>query len=318
MTPDAIRAAHQRIAPYIRTTPCIDLSILPGTSAQLKLEMLQVSGTFKARGAFTFLTAAMADATKAQALKLSGVVAASGGNHGIAVAYAAKTLGVPAHIFVPETAPAAKRAKLAALGARVVAQGAAYNDALLASQLFASQHGGLQSHAFDHVDTLTGQATLALEWEQQLANANTRLDTVLVAVGGGGLIGGICAWWGERIKIVAVESVGCPTLHAALAHGTPQDITVSGIAADSLGAKRVGQLMFPLAQRHVRASVLVPEAQIVSTQTWCWEHLRLMVEPGGATALAALLHGHYQPQPGERVGVLMCGSNVDPLTVNPL
>ncbi len=313
-----IRSTYARIQPYLRRTPCLQVHCPTPAgprAAELKLELLQLSGTFKARGAFARLTRALQDPASddAQRLRSAGIVAASGGNHGIAIALAAKTLGLQAHIFVPETAPAAKVKKLQSLGAKVVQHGQVFQEAYAKSQAFAEQSGALTSHAYDHVDTLAGQGTVALEWEDQIAHQQANpVDTILVAVGGGGLIGGICDWWGGRVKIVAVESQGCPTLHSALAAGAPVDISVSGIAADSLGASRIGSLMFPLAQAHVGASLLVPEAHILEAQAWCWHSLRLMVEPGGATALAAYLSGIYQPASGERVGILMCGSNVTP------
>ena len=310
-----ISAAYQRIAPYLRRTPCMQVD-LNGTRCELKLELLQVSGTFKARGAFARLTRALQEPEEARQLQSAGIVAASGGNHGIAVALAAKTLGLKATIFLPQTSPAAKVNKLKSLGATVQQHGEVFAQAYAKSQEFAQASGALQSHAYDHPDTLAGQGTLALEWEQQCAQGSANpVDTILVAVGGGGLIGGICAWWGGRVKIVAVESEGCPTLNRALAAGQPVDVAVSGLAADSLGATRVGGLMFPLALQHVGQSVLVSDAVIRAAQSECWNSMRLMVEPGGAAALAALRSGAYVPSAGERVGVLMCGSNVDPGSV---
>jgi threonine dehydratase len=313
-----IASTYQRIAPLIRRTPTMQVSVPTPSgprAVELKLELLQLSGTFKARGAFARLTRALHDPTSdpARRLRSAGIVAASGGNHGIAIAHAAKTLGLRANIFVPATAPEAKVKKLQSLGAHVVQHGQVFQEAFTKSQAFAEHSGALTSHAYDQVDTLAGQGSVALEWEDQITHQQANpIDTLLVAVGGGGLIGGICAWWGGRIKIVAVESTGCPTLHAALAAGAPVDIQVGGLAADSLGASRIGALMFPLAQAHVGASILVDEPHIVEAQRWCWRSLRLMVEPGGATALAAYMSGAYQPQTSERVGVLMCGSNLTP------
>ncbi len=309
LNPAEIAAAARRIAPHVRVTPVISVDC-EGTPVELKLEFLQVSGTFKARGAFNRLLAAR---EQDKSLPAAGIVAASGGNHGIAVAHAARALGVPANIFVPATAPAAKVVKLRALGAVVHAQGEQYADALAASEAFASRSGALRSHAYDQFETLAGAGTVALEWVSQ----SPALDTVLVAVGGGGLIGGMAAFYRSTVRVVAVESQGCPTLHAALAAGHPVDIEVGGLAVDSLGARRVGSWMFPIAQAHVATAVLVSDAAITAAQRWAWASLRIASEPGGAAALAALLSGAYQPAAGERVGVLMCGANVDPATLSP-
>ena len=308
LTPAEISAAARRIAPHVRVTPVIAVECAQRT-VELKLEFLQVSGTFKARGAFNRLLAAR---EQGQALPEAGIVAASGGNHGIAVAHAARALGVAAHIFVPETAPAAKVAKLRSLGAVVHARGHQYADALAASEAYAARSGALRSHAYDQFETLAGAGTVALEWIGQ----SPSLDTVLVAVGGGGLIGGMAAFYRGAVKVVAVESQGCPTLHAALAAGKPVDVDVGGLAADSLGARRVGSWMFPIAQAHVAESVLVSDEAIADAQRWAWTALRIASEPGGAAALAALLSGAYLPAEGERVGVLMCGANVDPATLS--
>ena len=299
-----ISQAAERIAPYLRITPVIDVREA-GHLLNLKLESLQVSGTFKARGAFNRLLGANPDTLQA------GVVAASGGNHGIAVAHAARSLGVVAHIFVPLRAPQAKLDKLRALGARVQVVGERYADALAASEQFIALTGALRSHAYDQIETLAGQGTIALEWQRQTPD----LDTVLIAVGGGGLIGGIAAWFENKVKVVAVEPITCPTLHSALAAGRPVDTAVGGVAADSLGASRVGELMFPIAQRAVSSSVLVSDAAIVAAQHWLWDHLRIAAEPGGAAAMATLLSGAYQPGIDERVGVLICGANVDPASL---
>lgn len=301
----SINAAATRIAPYIRRTPVLELRV-GEQSLNLKLEYLQISGTFKARGAFNRLLSA-----KSAALAL-GVVAASGGNHGIAVAHAARHLGIPAHIFVPSVSPIAKRERLLALGANLRICGDHYADALAESEAFAERTGALRSHAYDQIDTLAGQGTIALEWLEQVP----ALDTVLVAVGGGGLIGGIAAWFDCRVKVVAVESHGCPTLHTALRAGAPVDVDVSGLAADSLGARRVGQLMFPIAQRCVAESLLVSDDDIRRAQLYLWQHARIPSEPGGAAAMAAVLSGAYRGRSGERIGVLVCGANVDPVTLN--
>lgn len=242
------------------------------------------------------------------------VVAASGGNHGIAVALAARTLGWTAEIFVPRTAPEAKQARLRALGARVHAVGEEYAQALEASRAWIAQTGAVSSHAYDQYDTLAGQGTLAREWLDQ---AQPAADLWLVAVGGGGLIGGIAAWLNgaakvsERLpRLIAVESQGCPTLYAALQSGAPTDIQPGGLAADALGARRIGARMFSLRERIDRA-ILVPEADIVAAQAWLWDQIRIVAEPGGATALAAVLGGHVPLAAGQRIGVLVCGANME-------
>ena len=296
--PNQIADAYQRIAPHIRQTPVMDL-VLPSGRVTCKLEFLQRGGTFKARGAFNKLLGDEAPA--------AGIVAASGGNHGIAIATAAQALHVKANIFVPTTAPDAKVATLKRLGATVHQHGDRFALAYEASTQFALQTGAMVSHAYDQVETLCGQGTVALEWESQ----STDLDTVLIAVGGGGLIGGIAAWYAGRVKVVAVESVTCATLHSALKAGHPVDCQVAGIAADSLGATRIGALMFPIAQRYIAQSLLVTDDHIRGAQAWLWREARIASEAGGATALAALLAGIYQPQADERVGVLLCGANVD-------
>ena len=303
INPSTIAAAFARIGPHIRQTPVIDL-VLPSGRVQCKLEYLQRGGTFKARGAFNKLLSDQAPP--------AGIVAASGGNHGIAIATAANALGIKANIFVPTTAPAAKVATLKRLGATVHQHGDRFALAFEASQQFAQATGALVSHAYDQVETLCGQGTVALEWEAQTRD----LDTVLVAVGGGGLIGGMAAWYAGRVKVVAVESTTCATLHTALAAGHPVDCPVSGIAADSLGATRIGALMFPIAQQYIAQSVLVSDDHIRAAQSWLWSEVRIASEPGGAAALAALLSGVYQPKTDERVGVLLCGANVDLKTVD--
>jgi threonine dehydratase len=234
------------------------------------------------------------------------VVAASGGNHGLAVAYAAHKLGVPARIFVPSVAAATKRNRIRELGAELVIAGERYADALAASRDFAATSGAREIHAFDQPTTLLGQGTLGLEIEDQ-----TSLDTVLVAVGGGGLIGGVAAWFAGRIRIVGVEPRTAPTLFRAREAGHPVDAEAGGVAADSLAPRQVGQLMFPLAEQYVEKVVLVEDDAIRDAQRTLWRVMRVASEPGGAAAFAAILSGAYQPSPGERVGVVVCGGNTD-------
>src|SRR5579872_3325623 len=298
---DDIIATERAIRPYIRRTPVVELDGadlgVSGVPLTLKLEQLQHSGCFKARGAFTNLLA--------RSVPAAGVVAASGGNHGAAVAYAAQRLGVPAKIFVPSVASPAKIARIRGYGVALEVGGDLYADALAASEAWIARSGALAVHAFDQRETLLGQGTLGLELEAQAP----ALDTLLVGVGGGGLIGGIAAWYAGRIKIVGVEPEAAPTLTKALAASRPVDAEAGGIAADSLAPRQVGQLMFPIAQRHVAAVVLVPDAAIVAAQAALWDVLRIVAEPGGAAATAALITGGYRPRAGERVGVVICGGN---------
>ena len=306
ITPDLIEQAAKRIQAVVRQTPIITLESgafdVPGQLI-LKLELLQHTGSFKARGAFNRLLSADVPA--------AGVVAASGGNHGAAVAYAAQQLGYPAAIFVPQITPMVKVQRLRDYGAQVTVTGAAYAEAFAASQEYASSSGAMMVHAYDQAEVLIGQGTTGRELEQQAPE----LDTLLVAVGGGGFIGGIAAWYRGRIKLIGVEPDNAPTLSRALQAGQPVDVEVSGIAADSLGARRIGTLMFPLAQQYL-TTVTVSDEAIQSAQQALWQKLRLVAEPGGATALAALLSGAYSPAPGERVGVLVCGGNTDPATLS--
>ena len=299
----AIEQAAARTASHVRVTPCIGLEPRAfGSPAQLtlKLELLQHAGSFKPRGAFNrILCSAVPDA---------GVIAASGGNHGAAVAHAARQLGYVAEIFVPEPTPDVKVERLRRYGARVMLVGANYAEAYSASRERATETGALEVHAYDQEEVLAGQGTLARELEQQAG----ALDTVLVAVGGGGLIGGVAAWFAGRVKVVGIEPERCPTLYAAREAGEPVDIEVSGVAADSLGARRIGTLAFAVAQHFVHDVVLVTDEEIRQTQRALWDTLRILAEPGGAAALAGLRSGKYQPQPGERVGIIVCGGNTDP------
>jgi len=306
VTRERIAAMEPRIRPYIRHTPVlrVDMADFDRTplAVDLKLECLQHSGSFKARGAFTNLLE--------RPVPKAGVVAASGGNHGAAVAYAAMRLGHKATIFVPEVSPAAKLERIRSYGAELVVVGARYAEALAASERFAEQTGALQVHAFNQEETLVGQGTLGLEIESDLPE----IDTLLVAVGGGGLIGGIAAWFAGRIRIVAVEPEGAPTLHRAFEAGRPVDAPAEGIAADSLAPKRVGDMMFPIAEAFVERSILVSDDDIIAAQKALWNRVRIISEPGGAAAFAALLSGCYEPASGERVAVLVCGANANPAT----
>ncbi len=306
---DEIDAAAARIAPYVRRTPVLDLAPgaleLPQQPAclSLKLEQLQVTGTFKARGAFHLLLA--------RDVPPSGVVAASGGNFGLAIAHAARTLGHAATIFVPELTGPAKRARLDALGADVIVSGAAYDDALVASRAHAAETGALLCHAFDQPEVVAGQGTCGREFHAQRPD----LDTVLVAVGGGGLIGGIAAWYAGDARVLSVEGELTPALHAARAAGAPTEVAVSGITADALGARRVGDIAFAVAQAHVAQTLLVSDDAVRTAQRTLWDALRLVVEPSTATVLAALQTGAYRPAADERVGLVICGANTDPATL---
>ncbi|WP_026614101.1 threonine/serine dehydratase [Ensifer aridi] len=301
ITAERIRETEALIRPHIRHTPVLHVDMIDFGRAPLpvalKLECLQYTGSFKVRGAFANLLG--------RAVPEAGVVAASGGNHGAAVAYAARRRGIPATVFVPTVTSPAKAERIRSYGAKLMIAGDRYADALAASEAFSTETGALTIHAYDQVETLIGQGTLGLEMEQDLPN----IDTVLVAVGGGGLIGGIAGWFAGRKRIVAVEPEGSPTLHMALDAGHPVDAPAEGIAADSLAPRQVGGLMFPIAQAFVEHSLLVTDDEIKLTQASLWEAARIAVEPGGAAALAALLGGRYVPAPGERIAVLVCGAN---------
>jgi threonine dehydratase len=298
---ERIAAAEQRIRPHIRRTPMIEVDGrdfgLDPFELTLKLELLQHSGSFKARGAFANLLM--------RKVPQAGVVAASGGNHGAAVAYATMKLGVPAKIFVPGVSSPAKVKRIRDYGADLVVEGMRYADALTASESWAARWGALPVHAFDQPETLLGQGTIGLELEAQAPG----LDTLLVAVGGGGLIGGIAAWYAGRIRIVGVEPEAAPTLFKALAAGRPVDAEAGGIAADSLAPDRVGELMFGVARDYVSSVALVTDEAIGQAQEALWQALRIVAEPGGAAALGALLSGRYRPRRKERVGVLVSGGN---------
>jgi threonine dehydratase len=306
--PGDIRRTRELIGRWLRRTPAVevepgDLGIPGDFSLALKLEQLQRAGSFKARGAFANLLL--------RPLPEAGVVAASGGNHGVAVAYAAHRLGVRARIHVPTISAPAKIAAIRALGADLVVAGERYADALAAAQRWAAASGALPVHAFDQRETLLGQGTLGLELAEQL----DALDTVLVAVGGGGLIAGIAAHFAGSVRVVGVEPALAPTLTAALAHGGPVDAPTGGIAADALAPRRVGELVFPIAARHVERVVLVEDEAIGAAQAALWRGLRVVAEPAASVTVAALLTGAYRPAPGERVAVVISGANTDPAAV---
>src|SRR6266404_1726038 len=298
---ERIAAVENIIRPHVRRTPILVVAgadfRLDSISLIFKLEFLQHAGSFKARGAFANLLT--------REVPKAGVVAASGGNHGVAVAYAAGKLGVPAKIFVPNVASSEKVECIRRCGASLVIGGERYADALAASEAWAAQSGAMPVHAYDQLETLLGQGTVGLEFQQQYP----QLDTLLVAVGGGGLIGGIAAWYAGKIKLIGVEPEAAPTLANALHAGRPVDSPAGGTAADSLAPKRVGEFMFPIAQKYVEKVILVTDREITQAQEALWRVLRAVTEPGGAAAFAALLVRRYQPAPGERVGVLLCGGN---------
>ena len=306
---DRIAAVEKIIRPHVRRTPILEANgadfRLDSISLIFKLEFLQHAGSFKARGAFANLLT--------REIPKAGVVAASGGNHGVAVAYAAGKLGVPARIFVPNVASPEKIERIRCNGAELIVVGERYADALAASEAWTAQSGAMPIHAYDQLETLLGQGSVGLEFQQQCPD----LDTLLVAVGGGGLIGGVAAWYAGKVKLIGVEPEAAPTLANALRAGRPVDSPAGGIAADSLAPKRVGELMFPLAQKYVEKVILVSDDEIIEAQEALWSVLRAVTEPGGAAAFAALLSRRYQPAPGERVGVLLCGGNTTAVNFAP-
>jgi threonine dehydratase len=292
---------------FLRQTPILRL---PGAAFQvaaaevwLKLEHLQVSGSFKARGMLSRLLA--------NPIPASGVIVASGGNAGIATAAAAQALGVPCEVFVPEVCTEAKRARLRALGAQVVVAGASYGEALEACLARQRETGALLTHAYDQPEVVAGAGTLAREIEQQAGLP----DAVLVSVGGGGLIAGIATWFAQRARVVALEPELAPTLFKARAAGEPVDVAVSGVAADSLGARRIGAMAWEITQRHVKDALLLPDDAIRVAQRWLWSELRLAVEPAAALGVAALQSGAYVPRAGEKVCLILCGANMDPASL---
>ena len=301
---------NQRAGLFVRETPLwklpasmVGLKAPEGVEIWLKLEHLQTAGSFKARG--------MMNRLLANDIPASGVIVASGGNAGIATAAAGKALGVPCEVFLPTVSTEAKRAKLRELGATVVVQGDVYSDALAACLARQSETGALLTHAYDQPEVIAGAGTLGREIERQ----GGLPDTVLVSVGGGGLIGGLAAWFEQRSRVVALEPERAPTLASARAAGEPVDVEVSGVAADSLGARRIGAISWDITQRHVRDALLLPDEAIRAAQLWLWKELKLAVEPAAALPLAALQIGAYQPHAGEKICLIVCGANVDPASL---
>jgi threonine dehydratase len=304
---DDIRRCYDTIRPYIRRTPVIrvDLTELDESAtalpvAALKLEQLQCAGSFKARGAFTNLLL--------REVPPAGVVAASGGNHGVAVAYAARRRGIPAKVFVPAVSAPAKIDRIRELGADLVVTGERYADALAAARDWVDRSGAMSVHAYDQRETILGQGTLALELAEQVSE----LDTVLVPVGGGGLIAGIASWFAGTARVVGVEPDGAPTLSYARAEGRPADAPAGGVAADALAPRRVGELVFPITESYVDDVVLVDDESILAAQRALWQAFRIAAEPAASVGIAALLAGAYKPAPGERVTVVISGANMSP------
>ncbi|MBB6406924.1 threonine/serine dehydratase [Arthrobacter sp. AZCC_0090] len=301
--------AAARISGRIRRTPVFeaDVGTVPG-HLWFKCEFMQHTGTFKARGAFNRV---LASRERGELKDEVGIVVASGGNAGLANAYAAAQLGVPATVFVPETAPAVKVKKLKASGATVVQRGTEYAEAFEAALDYAAETGAVYCHAYDQAEIAAGAGTVGSELLEQLGE----VDTILVAVGGGGLMAGIAAAVEGRARVVGVEPDNAPTLYSALAVGAPVDVAVSGIAADSLGARQIGRIGFEVAVRTGVRTVLVSDDDIAAARSLLWEQYRIVVEHGAAAAFAALNSGAYVPEVGERVAVILCGANTDPSTV---
>ena len=303
ITQSDIADVHRLIAPHIRATPILRTSGhdfgLSAFPLALKLEQLQFSGSFKARGAFANLLS--------RAVPAAGVVAASGGNHGVAVAYAAMRVGCPVRIFLPGVSSPAKIDRIRSYGADLCIAGDTYAEALAASESWAAQSGALQVHAFNQRETILGQGTLARELSEQAPD----LDTLLVAVGGGGLIGGIASWYRGAVRLIGVEPATAPPLSMAFEAGQPVDAPAGGIAADSLAPKRVGDIVFPIARAFVERVILVEDEDIARAQRMLWDDARILAEPGGAAAFAALTSGAYRPAADERVGVIVCGGNTN-------
>jgi threonine dehydratase len=305
---DEVEAAAARIEGYIRRTPVMRLeagALGLGADLTRKLELFQHTGSFKPRGAFNRLL--LAEVPEA------GVITASGGNHGQALAHVARVLGIPAEIFVPAGSPPLKAERIRAQGADVTVTGEYYDDAMEACLQRSAATGALLIHPYDHPHTVAGAATLGMELMGQAPD----LDTVLVAAGGGGLAAGVAVWYQGDIRAITVEPESCASWASARAAGTPVDVEVGGIAADSLGARRIGEVPFEAGNRFVADSVLVPDEAILKAQWLLWDGLRILAEPGGAASLAALVSGGYAPEDGERVGVIVCGGNTGELPAAP-
>ena len=305
----ASRRLRERSGGFLRQTPLWKLPAsafgieVPGVELWLKLEHMQVSGSFKARG--------MMNRLLANDIPASGVVVASGGNAGIATAAAAKALGVRCQVFLPGVSPEAKRARLRALGAEVIVVGELYPDALAACLARQKETGALLTHAYDQPEVVAGAGTLGVEIEAE----GGLPDSVLVSVGGGGLIGGLSGWFQKRARVVALEPEKAPTLFRTREAGEPVDVDVGGIAADSLGARRIGAISWEITQKYVQDALLLSDESIRAAQQWLWKELKLAVEPAAALPLAALQTGAYVPREGEKVCLIVCGANVDPATV---
>jgi len=298
-----VRSAAERIAGRVRRTPVLELGEIHGASVVVKVELLQHTGSFKPRGAFNKLLSSE--------VPPAGVIAASGGNFGLAVAYAARETGVPAEIFIPSTSPQTKVDRVLAYGAQVTITDGYFAEAFEVAEKRAAESDALLLHPFDQPEVIAGQGTLGLEIEEQVPD----VGTVMIGVGGGGPLAGIAAWCGERVRVIGVEPEGCASMTAALAAGEPVTVPVGGLASDSLGAARVGDHTFPIVRDRVERMVLVTEDQIREAQRALWEDVRLIVEPGGAAAFAALRSGAYPVSPGDRVCVVLSGANCDPATV---
>jgi threonine dehydratase len=301
--PKDVTLAARRIAGHVRQTPVIEVT-LDGRSIVLKLELLQHTGSFKPRGAFNRILGA-------ESIPPAGIIAASGGNHGLAVAYVARELGLRAEVFVPEVSPRVKVDAIASMGATVQVGGALYHDALVASHARAGETGALEIHAYDHPLTVAGQGTMAAEISRQVPDASE----VLIAVGGGGLISGAVAWFEAHTRVVAVEPEGSPAFSRAVEAGRPVDVEIESVASDSLGARSIGPVPWSVLAVHPPIPLLVPDTSIVAAQQWLWANLKLVVEPGGATAFAAVLDGTHTPAETGPTVVVVCGANTDPSTV---
>jgi threonine dehydratase len=299
VTPDDVGRAAERIGNRVRRTPVLDHGPLV-----LKLELLQHAGSFKTRGAFNRVLGE-------RSIPPAGLIAASGGNHGAALSYVGRALGIPTEIFMPTTSPDIKRSNIERFGATVTVVDGYYDDAQAAAEARRAETGALEIHPYDHPATVAGQGTMGRELDEQIDG----FDTILVAAGGGGFISGQAAWFRDRVRLVSVEPETSQCLRAATMAGQPVDVEVGGVAADSLGARRLGAVPWALVTRFVDESVVVPDDAIRSAQRELWDELRLIAEPGGAAALAAIRTGAYAPAAGERVVVVVCGSNCDPATV---